>query len=189
MSIFDNIGKAAQELGKEASKALSNKTETFTFSALPESVAELQALPEASMDTPYKTAALTVAALCAFAAAPEVGLEMLNYLKGPQPFSQQQVMFMKERIRDCGVKCPFSYFAGATPDNNYTPAQPFKVSVTSNPYSFTNEGYATIWIKSGGADSPREVQLRRKGTDGPWYLWEQFLLVQIRPAKEDDPWA
>lgn len=40
---------------------------------------------------------------------------------------------------------------------------------------------------SGGADSPREIVLRRLG-DGRWMLWDQFLLLSIRKAKSDDPW-
>ena len=29
----------------------------------------------------------------------------------------------------------------------------------------------------------------RKAKDGKWYLWDQFLLVGIRPPKSADPWA
>lgn len=53
MSIFDKLKNNA---------AAGN--ETFTFAALPESLAQLQALPEATLDSPFKTAALTVCALC-----------------------------------------------------------------------------------------------------------------------------
>jgi hypothetical protein len=45
-----------------------------------------------------------------------------------------------------------------------------------------------LHIRSGGADSPREVVLRQKG-DGQWLLWEQFLTVGIRQPKSADPWA
>ena len=49
------------------------------------------------------------------------------------------------------------------------------------------EGYATLYLRSGGADSPRQVKLRRKGEQ--WFLWEQFLLSDIRTPAKDDPWA
>ena len=39
--------------------------QSFTFTALPESITQLQSLPEADMGTPFKTAALAVCALCA----------------------------------------------------------------------------------------------------------------------------
>ena len=72
MSIFDKLKRGAADAVKNAAQnavsSFTEKRETFTFTALPESLAELQALPEADLDTPYKTAALTVCALCAYAA-------------------------------------------------------------------------------------------------------------------------
>ena len=41
-------------------------------------VQELKALPEASMDTAFKTAALTILALCRYEQSPEDAIEMLN---------------------------------------------------------------------------------------------------------------
>lgn len=68
MSIFDKIKNTSAPTAETATQPVSEKTETFTFTALPESLAEMQSLPEASLDTPFKTAALTVCALCAYAA-------------------------------------------------------------------------------------------------------------------------
>ena len=72
MGIFDKLKSTAKQAvntaANTAAQAIGSKRETFTFPALPESLAEMQALPEASMDTPFKTAALTVLALCAYAA-------------------------------------------------------------------------------------------------------------------------
>ena len=51
MSIFDKLKKTVEDTVKStaagAVNSIGNKKETFTFRALPESVAELQALPEA----------------------------------------------------------------------------------------------------------------------------------------------
>lgn len=179
MSIFDNLGKKPEE--KKADCA------SFTFAALPESVAELKALPEAALDTPFKAAALTVCALCAYAANANIGIEMLDFLKGPQPLSTMDKQFLKDRFMDGKYYVPFSYFAGAKPENDYTPDKPFSITVTANPYSYQNDGYATLYIASGGADNPRPVTLRRKGEQ--WFLWEQQLLAGIRTPKKDDPWA
>ena len=69
MGIFDKLKSTANQAintaANSAASAIGSKRETFTFTALPESLAEMQALPEASMDSPFKTAALTVLALCA----------------------------------------------------------------------------------------------------------------------------
>ena len=187
MSIFDSLKKTATNTVKGAVSNASNTSETFTFAALPESVEELKALPEASLDTPFKAAALTVCALCAYVAAPQIGTDMLNFLKGPQPLSNYEQQFLKDRFSDGKTYVPFSYFEGATPENDYTPAEPFKITVSSNPHSFTDQGYATLHIKSGGADSARQVKLRQKGDQ--WFLLEQFLLPDIRKPKSQDPWA
>lgn len=69
MGIFDKLKSTAQQAVNSAAQSAGNRRETFTFSALPESLAEMQALPEAGLDSPFKTAALTVLALCAYAAA------------------------------------------------------------------------------------------------------------------------
>ena len=172
MGIFDNPkGQAA-----------------FSFSALPESVEQLRALPEAAMTTPFQTAALTVCALCAYAAAPDVGIELLNDLRGPRPLNGHDISFLKDRFRGGRTYIPYSYFAGAVPDNGYTPTQPYSVTVFADAHAYDEQGYARLYIASGGADSPRPIKLRRKG-DGQWCLWEQYLLTDIRPPKAADPWA
>ena len=40
--------------------------ETFTFESLPKNADELRAMPEAVLSSPFMTAALTVAVLCAY---------------------------------------------------------------------------------------------------------------------------
>jgi len=190
MSIFDKLKKNVQTAVKSAAASAFAGEETFTFTALPESLAEMQALPEAAMDTPFKTAALTICALCAYAADKSIGAEMLNFLLGPRPLNNVQISFLNDRFSD-GLYVPFSYFKGAVPENNYTPDEPFTVTVTAGAYSDANanEGYKKLFVKSGGADSPREIVLRQRGSDGKWFLWEQFLMVSIRKPKSDDPWA
>ncbi|MDI9240882.1 hypothetical protein QJ036_00105 [Ruminococcus sp. YH-rum2234] len=106
------------------------------------------------MDTPFKTAELTVCALCAYAAQLDIGIEQLNFLRGPRPLNGQDLSFLKDRFRGNRTYLPFSYFTGATPDNNYTPTEPFSVTVTSDAHSYDEQGYARLYIGSGGADSP-----------------------------------
>lgn len=188
MSIFDKLKQGVKNATQSAAGAIGNKSETFTFNSLPESLAEMQALPEASLDSPFKTAALTVCALCAYAADKQIGTEMLNWLRGPRPLGAQEISFLNDRFRDGKTYVPFSYFKGATPENDYTPDTPYTLTISTNPYSDANEGYMKLFLKSGGADNPREIVLRMKG-DGKWFLWDQFILVGIRDPKSADPWA
>ncbi|MDR2688102.1 MAG: hypothetical protein LBB75_10140, partial [Oscillospiraceae bacterium] len=118
--------------------SLKNRRVTIAFQSLPKSAAELQALPEASLASPHATAALAVAAMCAYETSPQAVLEMLNFLRGPRPLAPLEVQFLRDRLQGKYYKT-FSYFEGATPQNNYTPAQPFRVTVFDNPHSWVSE--------------------------------------------------
>ena len=162
------------------------KTERFTFTSLPKSVSEMRELPEAALTSPFAVAALSVAAFCRYRESPEEAFAMVDFLKGPQPLSNFDRQFLKERLSGKEYK-PFSFFAGSSPANNYTPAEPFAIEVSDGPYSYTNAGYAALWLVSSGADSPRPVTLRQKGSQ--WFLWTISYLSDIRTPAAEDPWA
>ncbi|MBQ8914778.1 MAG: hypothetical protein IJ046_01205 [Clostridia bacterium] len=203
MGIFDSLKRAAENaMKKEASKAVNNavnnaaktvgkgknRSETFTFASLPANVSELQALPEASLDSAFKTTALTLVALCRYEHNPDEAIEMLNFLKGPAEVSTYEKQFIRERLVGKMYK-PRSYFAGATPENGYTPTVPYTITVSETPYSFDDENWATLYVTSGGADNPRPVKLRKKPSTGQWFLNDIQCLADIRVPVEEDPWA
>lgn len=185
--VSQGINKAVNNAVRSVGKGR-NHTETFTFSALPSNVAELQALPEASLDSAFKTTALTLAALCNYEHNPDATIEMLNFLKGLGEVSGFEKQFIKEHLGSEGYKAR-SYFDGATPQNSYKPDVPYKITVIENPYSFDNADWATLYVQSGGADNPRPVKLRRKPSTGQWFLVEIQCLSDIRVPAEEDPWA
>lgn len=189
MSIFDKLKSTAQQAAQTAVRSAGSRQESFTFAALPESLAEMQALPEASLSTPFQTAALTVLALCAYAADRGIGTEMLNWLRGPRPLNGQELSFLNDRFRDGKTYLPFTYFVGSTPDNSYTPTLPYTLRIESNHTSDDEAGYMKLFIPCGGADAPRPIKLRQRGSDGKWFLWEQYLLTGVRTPKAEDPWA
>ncbi|MBQ9959159.1 MAG: hypothetical protein IJP01_02280 [Oscillospiraceae bacterium] len=182
----NTLAEALQDTAEELAK----KKYTVTFSALPTTLAALQQLPEAALSEPHHAAALAVAALCAYPQHREAAEEMLAYLQGPRGITGYDKQFLADRFRGKDY-VPRSYFEGAAPQNGYTPAQPYTVTFFENAHSRDNfdEGYITLWVQSGGADNPREVKLRHKPSAGKWYLWEQFLLADIRTPAEADPWA
>lgn len=199
MGLLDLFMKTAGEtlkngITKEADRAVSstgkgeNRTESFTFTALPNSLAELKAMPEASLDSPFKTTALTIAVLCAYEKNPEGCIEMLNFLKGPAEVSTYEKGFIKERLSGKFYKT-FSFFEGATPENGYKPNTPYEIKVSENPYSFDEENWATLYVTSGGADNPRPIKLRKKPSAGQWFLNDIQCLADIRVPVEEDPWA
>lgn len=163
-------------------------TQTITFpGGVPATLEAFCALPQAALATPFDTAALTVLALCAYPANPELSLRMLDTLRGARPLSPMDKQFIADRFRGKDY-VPRSYFAGAVPGNDYTPATPLSITVNANPYSFQEENYANLYLTSGGADSPRSVKMRL-AKDGKWYLWEQFVLVDVRAPESTNPWA
>ena len=192
MSIFDKFRNMTENRGdgivKPQTSSIGRQKEIFTFSRLPENVVELNQFPESSLDSPFKTAALSVLALCVYGADKDKGIEMLNFLRGPRPLSGAEIAFLDDRFRDGQWYIPFSYFKGTSPENDYTPTEPFTLEIESNPNSAQNEGYMALWIQSSGADIPRQITLRQKG-DGRWFLWEQFIMVGIRTPKSKDPWT
>ncbi|MBQ9717864.1 MAG: hypothetical protein IJV76_07710 [Clostridia bacterium] len=165
-----------------------NRSESFTFTALPTNVTELQALPEASLDSAFKTTALTIVALARYEQNPDESIAMLNFLKGPAEVSTYEKQFIRERLtgRMYTVR---SFFAGATPQNSYTPTTPYTVTVSETPYSFDNDNWATLYVTSGGADNPRPIKLRKKPSTGQWFLNDIQCLADIRVPVEEDPWA
>lgn len=199
MGIFDALKRTAENaVRKEAVNAVhsaaqsigkgKNRSESFTFAALPTNVAELQALPEATLDSAFKTTALTIVALCRYEQSPDEAIAMLNFLKGPEEVSTYEKQFIRERLTGKMYK-PRSFFAGATPQNGYTPSQPYTVTVSETPYSFDNENWATLYVTSGGSDNPRPIKLRKKPSTGQWFLNDIQCLADIRIPVEEDPWA
>lgn len=177
------VNSAGQSVGKGK-----NRSETFTFSTLPSNVDELRALPEASLDSAFKTTALTILALCHYEADPSTALEMLDFLKGPAKVSTYEKQFIGERLRGKEYKTR-SFLAGATPENSYQPTTPYTITVSENPYSFDEENWATLYVTSGGADNPRPIKLRKKPSTGQWFLNEIQCLADIRVPVAEDPWA
>ena len=199
MSMFDSLKRQVQaQLKREAAKVVSNaaqktgkgrnRSESFTFAALPCNANELRALPEASLDSAFKTTALTVLALCRYEQDPAAAIEMLNFLKGPEDVSTYEKQFIQERLRGKEYKAR-SFLAGATPENSYRPTTPYTVTVSENPYSFDEENWATLYVTSGGADHPRPIKLRKKPSTGQWFLNDIQCLSDIRVPVAEDPWA
>ena len=176
------VGAAVQAAGTAAG------TRDVSFSAAPASLDAFKALPQAAMATPHETAALTVLALSLYPENHGLSLSALDFLRGPNPLSGIDKQFIADRFTDKKDYVPRSYFNGATPQNDYTPSQPWTVRVSAGPYAWQNEGYAKLELRSGGADSTRQVVLR-KAKNGKWYLWEQYLLPDIRPPESQNPWA
>ncbi len=164
------------------------EVKTFTFNSIPKTVDELKQLPEASLDTPFKTTALVMVALMAFKDNQDECFKMLDLLNGPDEMNPYTRQFIRDRLKDKEY-VPASFFKGATVANDYTPSTPYTIDVIANPYSFDNENYATMWVKSSGADSERSIALRKKPSTGEWFFREIQCIGDIRVPQSKNPWA
>ena len=135
----------------------------------------------------FAVAALSVAVLCNYEHDVQETVNMLNFLRGPRPLSPRDVLFLRDRLSGKGYKT-FSYLKGSSPTNNYTPAQPYQITVSTNAYSYQQKDYATLYLKSSGADSQRPVTLRRKPSTGQWFVWEINYLSDVRIPASQDAW-
>ena len=192
MGLFDKLaGKAANQLGdtlKQTIQNAGNKSERVVFNSLPETYEQFISLPQSSLSTPFDTAAMTVLAFCFYPKDSELCYRMIDFLRGPRPMNGSDKQFIADRFRDKDY-VPRSYFAGATPSNDYQPVAPYTVELRENQYTYSVDGMAKLFIPSGGADDPRPIQLR-KAKDGKWYLWEySSILLGIRQPESANPWA
>lgn len=159
----------------------------ITLQTLPAALAELEALPRT---TPEEVCAGFLCALKLFQADRDAGVAAMDLLRGPRPMTPYDIQFLRDRLRGKEY-LPLAYFEGAAPENGYTPAKPYTLNVLPDPRPQDVEpGYLRVYLKTAGADSPRPMKLRQKGSTGEWFLWEySSILSGIRVPAALDPWA
>lgn len=158
-----------------------------TLSSIPATLSEFESLPRQS---PEEVCAGFLCALALYVKDPKAGTAAMDLLRGPRPMTPYDAQFLRDRLRGKEY-LPLAYFEGATPENSYTPAKPYVLSVLpdSRPQDM-EPGYLRVFLKTAGADSPRPVKLRQKPSTGEWFLWEYSSpLSGIRIPAAQDPWA
>ncbi len=158
------------------------------FQTLPKTAEEFISMPEFGFTTPFQVAALFIVAICAYPENRNECYNMIDALKGPQKLSGMEKQFIRDRMMGKAEYIGKAYFTGATPENNYTPDHPYTVVVEESANTYAEHGYAKVFLRTNGADSPRPVKLRKKGEN--WFLWEHTgPLSDIRIPRAQDPWA
>ncbi len=188
--VMNNALKGADKLANQAINNIKQKKETFTFDRIPETLDEMKALPQANLQNPFGVVALVILAMNNFNRDLDKCKDMLAFLKGPGTLMNQEISRMNDQLKGKDYLMR-SYFEGTTPENNYKPTEPYKITVFDHPNSYDNEkdGYVTLWVKSSGSDSDRQVRLRKKQSTGEWFLNEEYLTPGIKTPQEADPWA
>jgi len=166
---------------------LTAKSTAVAIENLPLDIEEFKGLPEAALASPFDTAALTLLALITYQGRSELSISMLEYLRGPAGLDQERISAIQSEIEKCSY-APRSYYVGATPENDYTPASPYTVEIYEGTDSYLEEGYANLYVLSTGAEDPRRIILRQVKT-GEWYLWDQDVLDTVKAPESSDVWV
>lgn len=158
-----------------------------SFEVLPETAEDMQAIvDEHGIDDPLKVTAYFIAAVSRYNEAENDAFAMIDVLRGPQPMSDGDKSFMKERFSD-KLYLPDAYFEGAKPANDYKTEAPYVIMVY-DVVTEAPEGYAYGEVMTAGAENPRRITLREK--DGNFYIWEyNGILLSIKLPASEDPWA
>lgn len=159
----------------------SSKTHAYEGSILiekiPKNMEEFFTLSAVSLDSPYKTAALTVVALCVFSQNKTLGIDILNYLRGNRVLTPFDIVYISDRIGNKNSDAVFSYFS----DGEYK-----SVTVAGSYDGDDTVKCVNVYVKSNVKENFNKICLRLC-TDGRWHLWEQFLLTDIQPQKSKIP--
>lgn len=163
------------------------EAKTITFNRFPLNVNDTRMMFEQIKKDPFYVAALSVAVFCHYKQNRDETFNMIDVLKGPQPLSNFDKQFLRDRLGGKEYK-PFSFFEGAYPENEYVPTQPYRITVEKGMYQSSDPNYVTMYLRSNGADAPRSLILRAKG-GVDWYLTEITYLGDIKVPVSQDPWA
>ena len=163
----------------------------LTFNKLFENKEDFKKISRTSAEN---VAALAVQAICTYQKDENMFFDILqDLMSNLQPLSNMLKEQIKDRMEqnDKSSYIGLSYFNGATNFNNYEPDKSYSIEVTDGPSSYAIDGYATLYLKSGGADSKRPITLRKTKEDN-WVIWSDSilgLLSDIRPPEKNNPWA
>ncbi len=188
--IANSVDSASGSNSKPAEPHYDKKQ--YTFGSLPTNLEELKALSKSELKDPFEVAALAILSFNVFPENKEECYKMLDYLKGPKPLLPTDKQFISDRFMDGKEYIARSYMKGAVPSNNYKPNEPYVIEVMEGAYSrqLYSEGYITLFIQSGGADSPRQIKLRTKPSTGEWFIWEfSGILMSMRIPVSQNEWA
>jgi len=128
----------------------------YIFSELPQTSSDLEALIAIhDLSDARTTAAYFFTAFVRYVDSPDDAFAMIDVLRGPQPMSDGDKAFIKERLSD-KLYLPRAYFEGAEPKNEYEPTEPWTIILYDDPVA-PPEGYAYAQITTSGAEFCRSL--------------------------------
>ena len=177
-------------------------TYTYTFSTIPTNVEELKQYNISSDDGRYKVLALYIMSLRTWKPENQTDCEeMIGYL-----CNKQLSVYEKQRLAEQMKKSKQylylgnAFLNGSTPANNYTPSQPYSITLTqdsvvdedqvyipANPSIPSPDQYrAFIYCKA--SDSGKWIDVYKSSKDGNWYMYKWMdLITSIKAPASSNP--
>ena len=189
---------------REPSEVEGVKKITYTFNALPRNIEELKTLEVNDREyfkSPHFVTALFICCLNRLPYNSTDTWEMINYLRThTATVGEDNIMkISKDNTQNVvqnlleddthgfpSVNGLRSYFAGSSPDNQYTPTTPYQVTIVEKSDIYvTKDGnlYAKLYVESSGYDDPvGPLKLRKvEGHDWLVYSGESVFAKKMKP--------
>ena len=190
------------EAGESVVIEIPLNTYTYTFSTIPTNVEELKQYNISGDDGRYKVLALYIMSLRTWKPENQTDCEeMIGYL-----CNKQLSVYEKQRLAEQMKKSKQylylgnAFLNGATPANDYTPSQPYSITLTqdsvvdedqiyipANPSIPSPDQYrAFIYCKA--SDSGKWIDVYKSSKDGNWYMYKWMdLITSIKAPASSNP--
>ena len=190
------------EAGKPVVIDVPLNTYIYTFSTIPTNVEELKQYNISGDDGRYKVLALYIMSLRTWKPENQTDCEeMIGYL-----CNRQLSVYEKQRLAEQMKKSKQylylgnAFLNGSTPANNYTPSQPYSITLTqdsvvdedqvyipANPSIPSPDQYrAFIYCKA--SDSGKWIDVYKSSKDGNWYMYKWMdLITSIKAPASSNP--
>ena len=190
------------EAGESVVIDVPQNTYTYTFSTIPTNVEELKQYNISGDDGRYKVLALYIMSLRTWKPENQTDCEeMIGYL-----CNKQLSVYEKQRLAEQMKKSKQylylgnAFLNGSTPANNYTPSQPYSITLTqdsvvdedqvyipANPSIPSPDQYrAFIYCKA--SDSGKWIDVYKSSKDGNWYMYKWMdLITSIKAPASSNP--
>ena len=190
------------EAGESVVIEIPLNTYTYTFSTIPTNVEELKQYNISGDDGRYKVLALYIMSLRTWKPENQTDCEeMIGYL-----CNKQLSVYEKQRLAEQMKKSKQylylgnAFLNGATPANDYTPSQPYSITLTqdsvvdedqiyipANPSIPSPDQYrAFIYFKA--SDSGKWIDVYKSSKDGNWYMYKWMdLITSIKAPASSNP--
>ena len=153
------------------------------FSRLPHSYLRFSEVQQAIGETPEGAAALFILALHVYREYESEGEKCLAdachmSLKAWDVTNNRPVLlkYHMDGVISAVAKysrLEYAYMNGATPENNYTPDEPYGITVNYDANNSNLEsGTVRLYVHTKGADSNRPMTIKREEADGFWRITE-----------------